>query len=120
MSDHSRWQIYSKLFNILIKKSSNNITTIGIEGEAWFFAKEVCDLLGINNSKQAVSTLDDDEKSSVSFNDGTYTNVIGKRKSIFSKFAEFNFSFSISINLVCFNQITHHTQTVSYKCLGLC
>jgi len=56
------------------EETFGNLTTIDIEGEAWFVAKEVCDLLGINNSRQAVSTLDDDEKSSVSFNDGTSGN----------------------------------------------
>jgi prophage antirepressor-like protein len=51
-----------------------NLTTIDIEGEAWFVAKEVCELLDIKNSRSAVSSLDDDEKSSVAFNDGTSGN----------------------------------------------
>lgn len=42
--------------------SLNDFTTIDIDGEAWFIAKQVCDLLGIANASDAVSTLDDDEK----------------------------------------------------------
>lgn len=40
----------------------SNLTTIEINGEAWFVASEVCRLLGIRNSRDAVSRLDDDEK----------------------------------------------------------
>lgn len=35
-----------------------NVTT----NEPWFVAKDVCDCLGINNSRQALTRLDDDEK----------------------------------------------------------
>ena len=40
-------------------------------GEPWFVAKDVCNCLEINNSRQALSRLDDDEKNSVILNDGT-------------------------------------------------
>jgi hypothetical protein len=40
----------------------DNLTTIEIDGEIWFIAKEVCDLLEIKNASDAVSRLDDDEK----------------------------------------------------------
>ncbi len=33
-----------------------------IDGEPWFVAKDVCDALGIKNSRQALSRLDEDEK----------------------------------------------------------
>lgn len=52
----------------------DNLTTIDIDGEAWFIASEVCKLLDIKNSRDAVSTLDDDEKSTVAFTDGTSGN----------------------------------------------
>ena len=32
------------------------------DGEPWFVAKDVCDILGIDNPSQAVGRLDDDEK----------------------------------------------------------
>ena len=56
------------------EKQMNNLTAIEIDGETWFVAKEVCDILGIGNSRQAVSTLDDDEKNTVTTNDGTSGN----------------------------------------------
>ena len=40
----------------------NDLTTIEIDGEAWFVANEVCKLLEIKNTSDAVSRLDDDEK----------------------------------------------------------
>ena len=40
-------------------------------GEPWFVAKDVCDVLGLNNVSQALTRLDDDEKSSIILNDGT-------------------------------------------------
>ena len=32
------------------------------QGEPWFIAKDVCEILGITNSRDAMSSLDDDEK----------------------------------------------------------
>nr|UWF88666.1 MAG: antirepressor protein KilAC domain [Bacteriophage sp.] len=40
-------------------------------GEPWFVAKDVCNILGLNNVGQALARLDDDEKSSITLNDGT-------------------------------------------------
>lgn len=40
----------------------DNLTTIEIDGEVWFIANEVCNLLDIKNASDAVSRLDDDEK----------------------------------------------------------
>ena len=40
-------------------------------GDPWFVAKDVCDVLGLNNVGQALTRLDDDEKSSITLNDGT-------------------------------------------------
>lgn len=48
-----------------------NLTTIEIDGEAWFIASEVCELLGIKNSPDKVSKLDDDEKNTIVISDGT-------------------------------------------------
>lgn len=41
---------------------TDNLTAIEIDGEAWFVANEVCNLLDIKNPRDAVSRLDDDEK----------------------------------------------------------
>lgn len=40
-------------------------------GEPWFVAKDACDVLELNNVGQALTRLDDDEKSSITLNDGT-------------------------------------------------
>ena len=40
----------------------DDLTTVEINGEAWFVANEVCKLLDIKNTSDAVSRLDDDEK----------------------------------------------------------
>lgn len=47
-----------------------NVRIILQNDEPWFVAKDVCDCLEINNSRQALSRLDDDEKNSVILNDG--------------------------------------------------
>lgn len=39
------------------------------QGEPWFVAKDVCDILELGNVSQAVSKLDDDEKSNITNND---------------------------------------------------
>lgn len=39
-----------------------HVRTIIIDGETWFVAKDVCDILELDNNRQAVSRLDDDEK----------------------------------------------------------
>ena len=64
------------------------------DGEPWFIAKDVCDILEVLNSREAVNRLDDDEKDTVILNDGTpgnpnyavinesglYSLILGSRK----------------------------------------
>lgn len=38
------------------------VRTVLIDGEAWFVAKDVCEVLGIGNTSQALSYLEDDER----------------------------------------------------------
>lgn len=45
-----------------------------IKGEPWFVAKDVCDLLGLNNVSQAITSLDYDEKNDIITNDVTGRN----------------------------------------------
>lgn len=52
----------------------DSLTTIDINGEAWFVASEVCRLLDIKNTSDAVSSLDEDEKSTIAITDGTSGN----------------------------------------------
>lgn len=39
-------------------------------GEPWFVAKDVCDILGLENSRKATTELDPDEKNTVTISDG--------------------------------------------------
>ena len=48
-----------KLFNY----GDNAVRTIEIDGEVWFVAKDVCDILDIQNTTQAIQNLDEDERS---------------------------------------------------------
>jgi prophage antirepressor-like protein len=41
---------------------STLVRTIAKEGEAWFVAKDVCDILEIGDPSKAVSRIDDDER----------------------------------------------------------
>lgn len=48
-----------------------DVRALSVDGEPWFVAKDVCDALGLGNVGQALSRLDEDEKSSITLNDGT-------------------------------------------------
>ena len=52
----------------------NTVRVIMCDGEPWWVAKDVCDALGINNSRKAVNALDDDEKNSVTISYGNRGN----------------------------------------------
>lgn len=39
-----------------------SISAIEKDGQAWFVAKDICEALGIKNSRDAIASLDDDEK----------------------------------------------------------
>jgi len=48
----------------IFKFNSNEVRTVIKDGEAWFVAKDVCDVLELGNSSEAVRKLDDEEKGS--------------------------------------------------------
>lgn len=74
--------------------AGQQVRTVVRDGEPWFIAKDVCDILEVGNSRQVLSRLDDDEKQTVILNDtlsrnpktqvvneaGLYTLIIGSRK----------------------------------------
>ena len=47
------------------------IRTLEINNEPWFVAKDICEILEIKNSRQALTRLDEDEKADVILNDGS-------------------------------------------------
>lgn len=58
--------------NIRIFESEafGQVRTTTINGEPWFVAADVCKALDLDNPRQAVSRLDEDEKNTVTINDG--------------------------------------------------
>ena len=49
---------------------SQQVRTVEKDGEAWFVAKDVCDILDIKNTTDAIKSLDDDEKMTLDFSEG--------------------------------------------------
>ena len=45
--------------------NNQNVRTTNINGDAWFSAKDICDILEHSNSRKAIMSLDDDEKMTV-------------------------------------------------------
>ena len=50
-----------KIFNY----ENANVRTTVRNGEIWFVLKDVCEVLGIHNSKMVATRLDDDEKAAI-------------------------------------------------------
>lgn len=50
------------------------IGAVELEGNTWFVARDVCRALELDNSRQALSRLDEDEKNTVILNDGNRGN----------------------------------------------
>ena len=50
--------------------SNKEVRVIEQNGEPWFVAKDVCEILGLTNARKAVSSLADDEKNTVTFSYG--------------------------------------------------
>jgi len=50
-------------------ENEQEIRTIEIDGEIWWVASDICKVLGLSNSREAISNLDDDEKDDVSIAD---------------------------------------------------
>ena len=50
---------------------NSQIRTVEQDGQVWFVAKDVCDILELTNAREAIKSLDDDERSSVRITDGT-------------------------------------------------
>ena len=60
-----------KQLQVFNNQEFGQVRTMTIDGSPWFVAKDVCECLDINNSRQALARLDSDEKNSVILNDGT-------------------------------------------------
>lgn len=54
----------------LFNYGSNAVRTIEQNGEVWFVAKDVCDVLELSNPTEALRALDDDEKNTLRISEG--------------------------------------------------
>jgi prophage antirepressor-like protein len=63
---------------VFTNKECGEIRALKRNGEAWFVAVDVCKALDINNARQAVTRLDDDEKCTVISNDGRQMNIVSE------------------------------------------
>ena len=50
--------------------NSGIVRTLERDGEIWFVAKDVCDILGLMNPTEALKSLDDDEKMTLRNSEG--------------------------------------------------
>lgn len=55
-----------------------DIRTIEMDGEPWFVAADICRALDIGNPSQAVTRLDEDEKSTLISNEGKTMNIVSE------------------------------------------
>lgn len=84
----------NELIKVFTNREFGELRTVVKDGEPWFVATDVCDALGIGNSRMATDRLDPDERNTVSLTDGTpgnpnkaivsesglYTLILGSRK----------------------------------------
>ena len=54
----------------LFNYKNNQVRLIKKDDEVWFMAKDVCDILELTNAREAIKSLDDDEKNTVRISDG--------------------------------------------------
>lgn len=66
---------YTAVPNPFLFSSSEVRTAVDEQGEAWFCAKDVCDILEHSNPSMAIENLDDDERDTLSNTDG-----VGRKK----------------------------------------
>lgn len=52
-------------------EGTHEVRTVVQNGEPWFVAKDVCEILELDNVTRALSTLDDDERGSLTISKGT-------------------------------------------------
>ena len=59
---------------IFTNENFGEVGAVELEGNTWFIARDVCRALELDNSRQAISRLDEDEKNTVILNDGNRGN----------------------------------------------
>jgi prophage antirepressor-like protein len=54
---------------IFLFQENREVRTLERDGEPWFVAKDVCDILGLENARKAISDFPDDERANVTSSD---------------------------------------------------
>jgi len=62
-------ELREEAMSLFSEKGIGSVRAFKGNGEAWFSAKDACNILEITNSRDATSTLDDDEKMTVGLTD---------------------------------------------------
>lgn len=70
----------NELMNIISSPEFGEVRTVLRDGEPWFVAKDVCEVLDIANSRDAVAKLDADERADVGISDTSSNGVTQKRE----------------------------------------
>lgn len=73
-----------KDLKIFSNEDFGEVRTVVKNGEVYFIAKDVCNVLGFSNSRDAVSKLDDDEKDDVGISD-----TMGRKQNLTPKGMEY-------------------------------
>lgn len=58
--------------------NGNQVRVVNCDGSPWFVAKDVCDVLGIKNTTQAVASLDEDERAMYNIGRQGSSNIISE------------------------------------------
>ena len=74
---------------MLFNYEENTVRTLKQGEETWFVGKDICDILGYSNPRDAIAThVDEEDKNTVAIHDGsqrrnmTLTNCLGGRKHV--------------------------------------
>lgn len=68
-----------KALSVFSFQEIHPVRVVMVDGNPWFVAKDICDALGLTNSRVSLDALDDDEKGVTS----TYTLAAIKRYQLF-------------------------------------
>lgn len=69
----------------IFEYENNQVRTTIKNGEIWFVLKDVCDVLGLSNSRRVAERLEENEKSNVTLSDGCSFNVPNRGLTIISE-----------------------------------
>jgi prophage antirepressor-like protein len=60
--------------------TKQEVRSLLVENEPWIVAKDICDILGLSNSRKSITSLDEDERTDVTISYTSSNGVVQKRK----------------------------------------